>query len=663
MTQHEVLGALPVALLQVSLMLAAAVLVGLVTQRVHIPLTVVLAVFGLIVVQLQPNLAVAQMVQGEGLKELLVNLFLPILIFEAALGLSTREFMRNLVSITALASVALVISAAVVGVALHYLLGFPVLVALLFGVLISATDPVAVVAVFREVGVPKRLLTIVEGESMLNDGVAIVLYYVILGGALGESLSVTDGSLEFLWVVAGGVAIGGVIGTVAVVLMPLLHRLPAAAMSVAVAYGSFVFAEGLLGVSGVMATVAAGVAVGGMLESRAESPVRDLLHELWDALGFIANALLFLFIGLALDFDLIRENLAAIGVAILAVLIARPLAVVPLVALLERTKVIPEVGQRNSAVIVWGGLRGGVALALALALPPTLAERDQIIAMTGGVVLATLLVNATTISMVVHALGLDKPSKSDAYLSALARLRAVQHSRERLAELGFSDRLVDAHLSVAEADATDQLERANLSAEEAAEVFLLRGLSIERETYQGMSDAGLLPPIATRTLLEEIDTEIEELEMGGLRVDAARRAHLPWYGRLHRWVLGKTPEPLGEDLTKVAYIEVSARRLAARKAAGELELFKQLPGLQPEHVEQAQQTFRHWEEAAGSRLEQLDLDEEVDRQMLNRRQAKALSRIAVADVLNEMVAAGVLSRKIADQAHDRVSTEVDEAGT
>lgn len=660
--QHEVLEALPVALLQVSLMLAGAVLVALVTQRVNIPLTVVLAVVGLIVVQLQPDLSVAQMVQGEGLQELLVNLFLPILIFEAALGLSTREFMRNLVSITALATVALLISAALVGIGLHYLLDMPVMVALLFGVLISATDPVAVVAIFREVGVPKRLLTIVEGESMLNDGVAIVLYKIMLIGATGGAVSVASGSLEFLEVAFVGGAIGAVIGIVAVMLMPLLQRLSAAAMSVAVAYGSFVLAENLH-VSGVMATVAAGIAVGGMLESRAEATARDLLRELWESLGFIANALLFLFIGLALDFDLIRENLAAIGIGVAAVLIARPLAVVPLVELMERMKLIPEVGHRNSAVIVWGGLRGGVALALALAVPAELAQRDQIIAMTGGVVLATLLVNATTIPMVVHALGLDRPSKSDEYLSALARLRAVQHSRDQLASLGFSDRLVDAHLSVAEADATDQLERASLNAEEAGNVLVLRGLHIQREAYQGMSDAGLLPPISARTLLEEIDTEIEELERGGLRVDAARRAFLPWYGRLHRWVLGILPEPLGEDLTKVAYIEVSARRLAARKAAEELELFKQLPGIDQSHVESAQRTFRHWEEAGSSRLEELEMDEEVDRQMLHRRQAKALSRIAVADVLNELVDEGVLSRKIADQAGARVSTEVDEAGT
>lgn len=651
------------ALLQISMLLAGAVLVGMLAQRINIPVTVVLALAGMFVVQVAPDLALAQLVTGEGLKELLVNLFLPILIFEAALGLSTREFMRNLVAITALATVALVISAALVGVGLSLLLGMPILVALLFGALISATDPVAVVAIFREVGVPKRLLTIVEGESLLNDGVAIVAYEILLVGALGGSLTVAGASGEFVFVCAIGVLIGAAIGTAAVMLMPFLQRLPAAAMSVAVAYGSFVLADGIVGASGVMATVAAGIAMGGMMESRAGESVRDLLRELWESLGFIANALLFLLIGLALDFQLIKDNLAAIGIGLAAVLISRPLAVIPLMTLLERLAHVPKVGQRNSAVVVWGGLRGGVALALALALPLELAERNQIIAMTGGVVLATLVVNATTIAFVVHFLGLDKPSQADDYLGALARLRGVQAARERLESLGFSDELVDAHLNVAEADANDQLLRSHLSPAEAVSVFTLRGLHIERETYQSLSDAGLLPPIATRTLLEEIDTEIEELQLGGLRVDAARRAHLPWYGRLHRRVLGLLPEPFGEDLTKVAYIEVSARRLAAHKAAEELERFTELPGVNAEHVEQAKGTFTHWEKSAGATLEKLEMDVDVDRHMLHRRQAKALTRIAVVEVLNEMEDAGVLSRTIVDQAGARVCSEVDQAGT
>jgi CPA1 family monovalent cation:H+ antiporter len=239
----------------------------------------------------------------------------------------------------------------------------------------------------------------------------------------------------------------------------------------------------------------------------------------------------------------------------------------------------------------------------------------------------------------------------------------VRSARERLQSLGFEDDLVEAHLHVAEIDAKDQLTRSNLSEEQEVEVLTLRGLHIEREAYQSLSDAGLLPPIATRTLLQEIDDEIEEVEFGQLRVDAARRGHLPWYGRLHRWVLGVMPEPLGVDLTEVAYIEVSARRLAAHKAAEELDLFKTLPNVDMTRVNQAKNTFVHWEESAASRLEELAQQSEIDRHMLHRRQAKALSRLAAVEVLHEMVAAGVLSAAVAELAGARVSAEIDQSGT
>lgn len=148
-----------------------------------------------------------------------------------------------------------------------------------------------------------------------------------------------------------------------------------------------------------------------------------------------------------------------------------------------------------------------------------------------------------------------------------------------------------------------------------------------------------------------------------MRVDAARRGALPWYGRLHRWVLNRLPQPLGEDLAEVAYIEVGARRLAARKAVEELELFKTLPSVDEAVVDEAKRTFAHWEESAGKRLEQLGTDVPIDRIIMHRRQAKALTRITVAETLRDLVNAGVISQAVADAAAARVSGEVDQAGT
>lgn len=196
---------LPQLLLLISGLLVIAVLLNVVSRRFHLPLTVVLAVLGFAAgaVIFGPGRADLPLT-GQVFEDILILAFLPVLVFAAVLGLSTREFLRDLLPILVLATVALLVSAGLVGLAVHAGLGLPLATALLFGVLISATDPAAVIAVFEELGVPRRLLTLVEGESLLNDGVAIVAYDILLGG----QLSVIGAVGEFFSVFFGGAAIG-----------------------------------------------------------------------------------------------------------------------------------------------------------------------------------------------------------------------------------------------------------------------------------------------------------------------------------------------------------------------------------------------------------------------------------------------------------------------
>ena len=208
---------LPDWLLLLSALLAVAVLLGIVAQRTRLPLTVVLAAIGFLTGALT---TIQSPLQGEQFEEVLVFLFLPVLVFEAAFGLSTRSFIRNFVPILVLAIPALAVSAAVVGLALSVGLNIALVPALLFGALISATDPVAVVAIFRDLGVPRRLLTLVEGESLLNDGVAIVLFTILLAAATGQELNVARGIWEFILVFVGGAVIGGLVGLLAAFVLP-----------------------------------------------------------------------------------------------------------------------------------------------------------------------------------------------------------------------------------------------------------------------------------------------------------------------------------------------------------------------------------------------------------------------------------------------------------
>ncbi len=639
---------LPQLLLEMSALLALAVLLGLVARRMGVPLSVVLVVVGFLAaaVGLTPEIG---RLQGEAFEEVVVFLFLPVLVFAAALGIDLRAFVRNLGAIVALAVVAFLVSAVVVGLTLHWALGTALAAAFLFGALISATDPVAVVAVFREVGVPRRLLTLVEGESLLNDGVAIVLFAILVEVAMGGSVSVTAGVIDFVAVFGGGAVIGITLGLVASAVLPWLGRLPAAGLSLAMAYGSFVLADAVLGFSGVMATAAAGMVLAGLAPSRASAEVREIWEQMWDALDYIANALLFLLIGLVIGPEQLLEHLGPIALAAVVVLGARALAVVPLVWLLERLAHIPRLGWRNEAVLIWGGLRGGVALALALALPEELAERELLVALTGGVVLATLLLNATTIKWLVSRLGLDRPSRVDRYLVAIARVSAIEAARQEMGNLGLEpDSRTSAELEASERAAHQEMADLNVDEREEYRIVVGRGLHVERRTYQELSDEGLLPPAVTRTLLHEVDDEIDDFSLHGEnhQLGATRRVPSGRLEQVSRRLVGLLPEPAGSDPTELAYAEATARRLAARRTADALEIFDDLPAIRQETVEHARRTFAEWEQQAVAQVDELDTQSGKDARALRARQVHTLATAASSRELAELVETGLLPDQV-----------------
>jgi CPA1 family monovalent cation:H+ antiporter len=643
---------LPRLLLELSALLTVAVLVGLVAQRMHVPLSVVLVAVGFLATASGVDLEIGGL-EGEAFEEVVVFLFLPLLVFAAALGIDLRAFARNLGAILGLAVLAFLISAVLVGVTVHLALGTTLAAAFLFGALISATDPVAVVAVFREVGVPRRLLTLVEGESLLNDGVAIVLFAILLEAATGGSVSVLAGVGDFVAVFVGGAVIGTLLGLVAALALPWLDRLPAAALSLAAAYGSFVLADAVLGFSGVMASAAAGMVIAGLAPSRASAEVREMWDQMWEALDYVANALLFLLIGLVIGVDLLGEHASAILLAVVVVLLARAVAVLPIVWLLERLAHIPRVGARNEAVLVWGGLRGGVALALALALPEELPERELLVALTGGVVLATMLLNATTIRWLVSRLGLDKPSDMDRYLMALARISAVEAARHAMTDLDIRpDPRTAAEMAAAERSAHEEMARLDVHENEEYRIVVGRGLHVERHTYQALSDEGLLPPAVTRTLLHEVDDEIDDLSLHGHnhRVGDTRQARSGGLERLTRRLVGWLPEPAGTDPTEMAYAEATARRLAARRTSESFEIFDDLPAIRADTVERARSTFAGWERDAVAELADLDSGAGEHGQVLRAKQVAMLTQAASHRELAELVSTGLLPQQALESA-------------
>ena len=381
-----------------------AVLVALVARRLKVPYTVGLVAAG-------TGLALAHVHTGATLTgHLLFSALLPPLLFEAALSLPWAALRRDAAPILTLATAGVVISALVVAGGMTMLLHWPWPDALVFGVLIAATDPVSVLATFKETGVTGRLRLLVESESLLNDGIAAVLFalavsYAQLGG--GAAGNESGPVLALLTTTFGGVAVGVLCGGVAVVLAgrPTADHLVETALTAAAAYGSFLLADSLH-VSGVLATVAAGLVMGnfGALHSDESAFFtergREVVLAFWDFAAFVANSLIFLLIGLGnagVPFHAL--GLGAIAAAVGLVWIGRAATVYPLCALFARSRW--RVPLRHQHVLFWGGLRGALALALALSLPAGMAYRGSIVTATFSVVAFSVIVQGIAMPLLL----------------------------------------------------------------------------------------------------------------------------------------------------------------------------------------------------------------------------------------------------------------------
>ena len=382
------------------LILLTASLVAIVSRRLRIPYSAGLVVAG-ITLALLPNAVDLPLT-----RDLIFNIFLPPLIFEAALHLEWTAFRRDLPLTAALAFPGVVVAAAIVACGMHVLAGWSWMGAALFGVLIAATDPVSVIASFREMKVEQRLSGLVETESLLNDGAAAVGFALIAAIAAGGSVTPGAIAASLAWTVAGGVLAGlAVAGAVLALAWGTRDHLVEITLTTIAAYGSFLLAEHFH-MSGVLASLAAGLLVGnfGMMRSITAGS-RGYVLAFWDYAAFLANSVVFILIGGHEAHQHLGFVADASAAAIVLVLAGRAVAVYPLCAVFAGSKL--RIDRRYQHVLVWGGLRGALALALALALPATIAERGEIIAVSFAVVAFSIFVQGLTMPWLIRRLRLS----------------------------------------------------------------------------------------------------------------------------------------------------------------------------------------------------------------------------------------------------------------
>lgn len=411
-------------------LLLVATGVGVVARRWRIPYStaLVLAGAGLGYAKLMPAIRLDA--------DIILSVFLPILVFGAAIDTDATHLRANVRPVALLSTLGMLVITALTGTFLHYLLDMDWALAMLLGSMLSITDTVSVLAIFRGLKVPKRLAILVEGESLLNDGTALVLYQVVLAVVLTGHLHLQSAMGTFFLVSLGGIVIGAALGYVVSQAISQTHdHLVEILLTSALALGAYTLAEWLKA-SGVMATVIAGLVVGNYGWRRSLSPSSQIaLGSFWEYAGFGVNSAVFLLLGLSVDLPNIGNYILPIFLCLLALHGGRLITIYGGHFLLRSWMRVPLPASWQH-VLVWGNMKGSLTLALALALPVTVPQRSLLISLVFGVVLVSLVTQGLSLGPLMRWLRISEaPGAKNLFEEAQVRLIAARAAQEELRHL------------------------------------------------------------------------------------------------------------------------------------------------------------------------------------------------------------------------------------
>lgn len=513
--------------------------------RLRLPYTVILAVLGILIGSgalffLRTELTdalnpVAEAILGLPIRSnVFLYVFLPTLLFQATLGMHLRRMLDDWVPILVLAVVAVIVATLSVGYALSWVSPLPLAACFLIGAIVSTTDPSAVVSIFRSISAPRRLARIIEGESLLNDAAAIALFGLFIGFVtlgmpdprLGDALG------RFPVLIAGGALTGWLSARIAVWIMALFgrHELALISVSVALPYLAYIGAEQLVGASGVIAVVVAGLTLNLTGPGRLPPQSWVNLREVWDLLAHWAGALIFILAALLIPRllqDVRFYDFVLIGVIVLAAIAARAVILFGLLPLLTLLRVSPVVDRPYRVAILWGGLRGAVTLALALAVTESFRVPVEVRRLVGilatGFTLFTLIVQGATLRTVIGWLGLDRLSPIDEAMSRQVVAVALQTVREDVARTTDDYNLTHDIVRSEAKMFGERLDEAVKTAENMADILdrdritlgLIALAGFERETILARVRERTISARMAEQILSDADRLIEGARTGG----------------------------------------------------------------------------------------------------------------------------------------------------
>ncbi|MDX8399531.1 MAG: sodium:proton antiporter [Gallionellaceae bacterium] len=550
-------------------LLFLSILTHLMARRVRVPYTVLLVVVGFLLIPLSKLPFFSYISSFQLTPDLLFFIFLPILVFESAYNMNVRHISENIGAIAALAIVGLAISALFIAIVGYWGLGLvggeaPFVVVLLFGVLISATDPVAILALFKEFGAPRRLALIFEGESLFNDGTALAMFVVVLAsistGFQGAD-SLLDGVFIFFSMLIGGGIFGLLMGEIFSRLLKFArHEHLQLTLTMISAHSTFLLAEVIsqshllsifgapIHISSIIATVIASIVIGQRGRFSISPDIQKYMGHFWGYSAFVANSLVFILLGLlftTLSVGVL-DILPSLIVIILVVALARAVSVYPVIKLFNLTRWEQPIPSAWQHLMAWGSLRGALAVTMVLMIPDTLTHpdwhhaysiKDFIMALTISCIYFTLFIKATTINSVIRRFrinelrGLERMEylEGKAYLYAQTVLRLLSLTKRTGANKSAQEILLKKYTGLYQNAVSEFSLNAQDSREMFARVLRIHAIGMEKQVLRGLFAGGELPEAAYHRVLRKLDQQLKLLEQG--KRDALDFGR--WYGR--RW--------------------------------------------------------------------------------------------------------------------------------
>ena len=523
--------------LAIAVLFLLASIAAIFFKKLRFPYTIGLVVIGIVFLALiEEYPALAKLEDIKLSHDIILYIILPTLIFDAAINIDSRLLVKNLLPVSALAIPGLIISTLIIGFLMCKWTPLGLGVAMLFGALISATDPVAVIALFNEIGAPKRLTMLVDGESLFNDATAIVAFNIVMAmivsGVTMNYVTLSQAAFNFIYVFVGGVIAGVIIGFILTRIINMAKDEPLVqiALSTVTAYASFLIADHYLEVSGVMSTLGAGIVVSWYGSTRFTKEAKEYLKQYWEYAAFAANSFIFLMLGMTEWELLIRkghsQNLIVYLIyTIIIVTFARFVVVYGIIPLLRLFPKFEKISFGYQTVIFWGGLRGAVPLALVLSLSPTFESQQLITEFTLGIVLFTLLVQGTTTKLVMNLFRLGKATLFEKIMLNQAKLESIEKSKELLTRLEgreyLSKKAIEeikvqykAYRKETKAELKKLENDPTFTTETIRKLIWNQALSIEQTAYQYLFERGLISESAIRELELHVENEKERLVQG-----------------------------------------------------------------------------------------------------------------------------------------------------